>query len=135
MVKIGILGRVVNKSGDLSLSHLAGSETKDKQQRVNDIRLSRAIGSNHRRERGMERTDFLSPSITLEVIENEVCENNAGFGSDILDRRNDHGALLENDVDRVFHHALHGLDGLKCKVVIVIDSGGGDVAEYLGLFG
>lgn len=42
--KIWILSRVVNESRNLALSHFAGAESKDEEERVNDIRLARTIG-------------------------------------------------------------------------------------------
>lgn len=47
-IEVWKCSRIVNQGGDLALSHLARSESKYEQQRVDNIRLPRSIGPNDR---------------------------------------------------------------------------------------
>src|ERR1700691_2946448 len=78
---VGMGSRVVYQGGKLPLSHFARSKSEHKEERVNDIGLSRSIWSNNRREGCVERTDFLATCVPLEVCENEICYDESGSKS------------------------------------------------------
>lgn len=81
----------MDQSRDLSLSHLAGTETKDEQQRVDNVGLAGTVGTDDRRERSMEGADFLSTGVTLEVDEHQVSNDDAWLRTCILDNGKSHG--------------------------------------------
>lgn len=63
----------------------------------------------------MEGADFLLPGITLEVCEHQIGNDNARLGSRVLDEWNCHGALLDNNVERLVQERVHGPDRLRCR--------------------
>ena len=132
-LEVRVLGRVVNERRNLALPHLACSETKHKQQRVDDIGLARAVGANDRRERSMKRADFLAACVTLEVVEDEVGEHDSGLGRRrLLHHRDGDCPLLEHNVQRLVHDGVKRLDRLDGVVgfgVLGIHTGGGNVRQ------
>ena len=65
--QVGVVRGVMDKGRNFALSHLAGSETKHKQEGVDNVRFSRSVWSDHRGERCVERSNNLLSCITLEV--------------------------------------------------------------------
>ena len=60
-------------------SHPTRIEPKNEKHALNQIRLPRAIGSHDRSEVLVERSNFLCACIRLEVFQNQVIDNKAGF--------------------------------------------------------
>ena len=60
-------------------SHPTGIEPKDKKHTFDEIGLTRTIGSDNGSEIFMERSDLLSSSIRLEIFQDEMVNDKAGF--------------------------------------------------------
>lgn len=65
--QVGVVRGVMDKGRNFALSHLASSETKHKQEGVDNVRLSGSVWSDDGGERCVERSDNLLSCITLEV--------------------------------------------------------------------
>jgi hypothetical protein len=68
--KVWVTGGIVDQSRYLALSHLASSKSKDKQQRIDNVRFSGSVRADDGGERSVERPYYLFSCVTLEVIEN-----------------------------------------------------------------
>lgn len=73
------LRRVVNQLMQFIESHPACIESKNEKHTLDEIGLTRTVGSHNRSEILVERPNLLSACIRLEVLQNQVIDNKAGL--------------------------------------------------------